>query len=113
MNGLKKSLTIAAITLAGLGAGMGIGHAGQVQHPAGGTWEFGTDNGSIGTDNYSIYQHPERIHSSAVKNCNGTVRSGWANPGAAAYAKQRRCATGNEAFWNIKEPAQGGNAPIG
>ncbi|WP_336088126.1 lactococcin 972 family bacteriocin [Nocardia sp. SSK8] len=109
MSFLKKAIVVSFIGLAGIGTGMGIGHAGGVENPEGGVWEYGTDNGSTGSPNYSIYNHSYRTHASSVRNCNGVVFSGWMSPQFQAVAKQNRCLTGNEAFWNVLDPALEGS----
>ncbi|WP_084466539.1 lactococcin 972 family bacteriocin [Nocardia arthritidis] len=103
---MKKTAVAGLIAIAGLGLGMGVGNAG-VKHIDGGTWRYGTDNGQYPTYNFSEYSHGSRVHSSAVRNCNGTQRSGWYDGGTLAVSYQNRCLTGNEAFYDVKNGGSG------
>ncbi|CAM4280249.1 lactococcin 972 family bacteriocin [Nocardia ninae] len=102
----KKTVVAGFIGIVGLGLGMGVGNAG-VEHPEGGLWQYGSSTVSGGTDNYSMYDHNDRTHSSAVRNCNGTSSSGWRPAGTRAEARQNRCLTGNEAFYDVQGGSSG------
>lgn len=60
--GIRRRLTIAATTGI-ISLGIAIPAFATVEYPAGGVWDYGTENGIV----YSDYYHPTSWHKSSVK----------------------------------------------
>jgi lactococcin 972 family bacteriocin len=68
------------------------------KYPAGGIWDYGSDQGI----NCSYYYHPDKKHRASVSNNKyGVQRSPCADPGTWASAVEASDPGTNKAFWDI------------